>query len=108
MKRYTSLLLTAFTLVCLVVAGSAYLAGYADHSEKDKTLQAITVYTTLPAEHVALLAEEYEKANKVRVNFIPLSEKELLQKLRDKAEGDLVLADQSTLQKAAEQAMLSP
>ncbi len=103
MRRYTSLLLTAFILVLLVVTGSAYLAGSSDRTEKTKTVQSLTVYTTLPAEHAALLAEEYEKTNKIRVDFVPLSEKDLLQKLQTKggAEGDMVLADQATLRKAA-------
>mgnify|MGYP003620598718 FL=1 len=103
MRRYTSLLLTAFILVLLVVTGSAYLAGSSDRTEKTKTVQSLTVYTTLPAEHAALLAEEYEKTNKIRVDFVPLSEKDLLQKLQTKggAEGDMVLADHATLRKAA-------
>ncbi len=105
MRRYTSLLLTAFTLLLLAVAGSAYLAGFADHTDKDKSMQSITVYTTLPAEHAALLAEEYEKLARVRVNFVPLSEKEILQKLRERKDpstsAEMVLADRSVLQKAA-------
>ena len=111
MRRYTSLLLTAFILVLLVVAGSAYLAGSSDRTEKTKTVQSLTVYTTLPAEHAALLAEEYEKTNKVRVNFVPLAEKDLLQKLQTKdgeAEGDMVLADQATLRRAAADGSFAP
>lgn len=107
MRRYTSLLLTAFVLVLVALAGTSYLAGYADQTEKSKTMQTLTVYTTLPAENAALLAAEYEKVNKVRVNFVPLSEKDLLARLKETAKapsgqrGDMVLADSKLLQQAA-------
>ena len=114
MRRYTSLLLTAFTLVLFVVAGSVYLLGYADRTDEHQVRQGITVYTTLPAEHAALLAEEYEKTNKVRVNFIPLDQKEILRRLsmqkseQGKPEADLVLADREVLQQAARNEYLRP
>jgi iron(III) transport system substrate-binding protein len=114
MRRYTSLLLTAFTLVLFVVAGSVYLAGYADKTDDHKVRQSITVYTTLPAEHAALLAQEYEKANKVRVDFVPLDKDELLQRLKEqaaepgKAPADLVLADSSVLRLAAQYQYIVP
>ena len=56
MRRYTTLLLTAFLLFVLVVAGSAYLGG-TGHVEKDAAMRELTVYPTLPAEHAEPLGE---------------------------------------------------
>ena len=50
MRRYTSLLLTAFCLFMLVVAGSAYFAGAGQDAVR-RPMREVTVYTTLPAEH---------------------------------------------------------
>lgn len=111
MKRYTSLFLTAFALVLLAAASSVYLSGYADRTEQDKTLPVLTVYTTLPAEHAALLSAEYEKTNKVRVNFVPLSSEDMLSRLKDeagKAKGDMLLADSQVLRRAAANGYLEP
>ena len=106
MKRYTSLLLTAFTLVLLLVLGTTYLAGSADKPAEDKPLQTLTVYTTLPAEHAAILAAEYEKINHVKINFIPLTPQTIRQKISEAAmssqsTGDLVLTDADILRSAA-------
>ena len=105
MRRYTSLLLVAFMLVLLIATISDNLAGHADRTRREKPLQAITVYTTLPAEHVGILAGSYEKAKGVRVNFVPVTPEEVLQKARmgnsgGQTKADLMLADQATLEKA--------
>lgn len=109
MKRYTSLFLVAFVLVLLAAAGSVYLSGYADQKDQAQTLPMLTVYTTLPAEHAALLSAEYEKTNKVRVNFVPLSPKDMLAHLKDEAaspKADMLLADQQVLRQAAAEGWL--
>ena len=56
MRRYTTLLLTAFLLLAIVIAGSAYLAGtgHIDHRTRE---QEITVLTTLPAEEAEILSQ---------------------------------------------------
>ena len=113
MRRYTSLLLVAFMLVLLIATISDNLAGHADRTRRDRPLQSITIYTTLPPEHVSMLADGYEKAKRVQVNFVPVSSEEVLQKLRQDAvigreKADLVLADQRTLEKAAADGSLQP
>ena len=111
MKRCTSLLLTAFVLVLLAAAGSVYLSGYADKTEQDKTLPVLTVYTTLPAEHAALLSAEYEKTNKVRVSFVPLTAADMIARLKDEAgkpKADMLLADSQVLRQAAAAGVLEP
>ena len=113
MRRYTSLLLTAFLLFILVVAGSAYFAG-ARHDDKGRPLREIVVYTTLPAEHASILTNAYEQSHNVRVNFVPLSSGEIIKRLQAQAEaGDegaasMVLADKDTLNKAAVAGYFTP
>lgn len=113
MRRYTSLLLTAFLLFILVVAGSAYFAG-AGHEGKTRPLREIVVYTTLPAEHAAILNNAYEASHNVRINFVPLSSDEVLKRLQGQAESGgegaaaMVLADKGTLSQAAVAGYLTP
>ena len=104
MRRYTSLLFVAFILVLLLVAGNTYLASYADRVEENKTAKQMVVYTTLPIEQAAALGTAFEKTSHIKVNFLPLGQKELLQKLNTadrEAAADVVLADRETLEKAA-------
>ncbi|BAL84022.1 hypothetical protein SELR_23140 [Selenomonas ruminantium subsp. lactilytica TAM6421] len=113
MRRYTFLLLTAFLLFILVVAGSAYFAG-AGHEGKMRPLREIVVYTTLPAEHAAILNNAYEASHNVRINFVPLSSGDVLKKLQSQAEAGeggaaaMVLADKDTLAKASAAGYLTP
>ena len=113
MRRYTSLLLVAFMLVLLIATISDNLAGHADRTRRERPQQSVTVYTTLPPEHAGILAEGYEKAKRVQVNFVPVSSAEVLQKLHQdaaigKGGADLVLADRATLEKAAADGDLQP
>ena len=115
MRRYTILLLTSFMLILSATAGSALLAG-ADQNKKDMPHQQLTVYTTLPPEHAAILSEAYEDANDVRLNFVPLSPHELIQRLKDDAvsdptvitTSDVVLADKIVLDEATNSNLLQP
>ncbi|MBP8599185.1 MAG: extracellular solute-binding protein [Selenomonas sp.] len=113
MRRYTSLLLTAFLLLLIVVAGSVYLAG-AGRDEQHRPMREITVYTTLPAEHAAILSAAYEEEHEVRVNFVPLSSGDILSRLKDQtAAADecgvpMILADKDTLSKASAAGYLVP
>lgn len=107
MRRYTPLLLAAVLFCIVFVAGNLYLAGYADHDE-NKAHEEITVYTTLPTEHIAILAEAYENAHKVKVRFMPMTEKELLARLKEEAElpeggADAVLSNKEVLIQAAKE-----
>ena len=106
MKRYTSLLVTAFLLLIVVVLGSGYLA-VADHDVSQKPLREITAYTTMPMETAVTLTSAYEAASGVRVNFVPLGAEEVLARLKEQAEANepgqaaLVLGDSDLLYKAA-------
>ncbi|MBQ7476663.1 MAG: extracellular solute-binding protein [Selenomonadaceae bacterium] len=110
MRRYTILFLTAFMLVLSAVAGTSYRVG-AD--ERISELQ-LTAYTTLPAETVTILSEAYEKENHVRVNFVPLPAKDLIQKTADDSVSDptvvetvdVILAESSVLNSLANKKLL--
>ncbi|MBR5913303.1 MAG: extracellular solute-binding protein [Selenomonadaceae bacterium] len=112
MRRYTILFLTAFLFVIAVVAGTSYRVG-AD--ERISELE-LTAYTTLPPETVTILSEAYEKENHVRVNFVPLPAKDLIQKTADDAVSDptvvetvdLILADSNVLTSLATKQLLIP
>lgn len=89
MRRYTILFLTAFVFVISAIAGTAYRVG------ADERISAVelSAYTTLPPETVTILAEAYEKENHVRVNFVPLPAKDLIQKTADDDVSDPTVVD---------------
>ena len=114
MKRYMSLVVTAFLLLIVVVAGSGYLA-VADQTAPGKPLREITAYTTMPAETASVLTQAYEEVSGVRVNFVPLPADEVLRHLRAQAHSDgngsgaaLVVGDSAMLSRAAGEGALLP
>ena len=115
MRRYAILILTAFMLVLAVVAGMT-LPVDADKKTLGLPMQELTVYTTLPAETAAVLSEVYERENKIRVNFVPMNPKEILQEIKNDAVSDptvvrtvdIVIADSKILREAAELNLLTP
>lgn len=115
MRRCTIWILTAFLLVSAAVAGFM-LPVDADKKVSGVPTAELTAYTTLPAETAAILSEVYERENKVRVNFIPMSPKEIVQNIRDDAVSDptvvrtvdIVLSDSNILREAAELDLLKP
>ena len=115
MRRYTILLLTSFMLILSATAGSALLAG-ADQNKKEIPHQQLTVYTTLPPEHAAILSDAYESSNHVRLNFIPLAPHELMQRLKNDSVSDptvitvsdVILADKNVLTEATNLNLLKP
>jgi iron(III) transport system substrate-binding protein len=109
MKRYLPLLVIPLVVV-LIIIGTTYLIGYAGKQNKN-SLPAITVYTTLPVEQVAVLGQEYEKIAKVKVNIAPLTEKDLFTKLIEEPgapQADIILANRNTLKRAQNSALLVP
>lgn len=109
MKRYLPLLVISF-LAMLIITGTTYLIGYAGKQNKS-SLPELTVYTTLPIEQVDVLAQEYEKIAKVRVNIVPLPEKDLFARLIEESadtKADVILANRKTLKQARNSALLIP
>ena len=115
MRRYTILILTAFMLATAAVAGFT-LPVDADKKTSGSPTTELTAYTTLPAETAAVLSEIYERENKVRVNFVPMSSQEILQNIKDDAVSDptvvrtvdIVLADSNVLREASELKLFTP
>ena len=115
MRRYSILLLTAFLLILSAAAGSAFLAG-ADQNSRNLPQQQLTVYTTLPAEHAAILSEAYQKHSDIQINFVPLPGAELVQRMRNDSvsdptvinTSDVVLADENVLNQAVNYNLLKP
>jgi len=115
MRRYKILGLTAFLLVLAAIAGMILPVG-ADKKTLGSPTAQLTAYTTLPAETAAILSEVYERENKVRVNFVPMSSQELLQEMKNDAVSDptvvrtvdIVLADSKILREAADLNLLTP
>ncbi len=108
MRRYLPLLLISFLLVVAAVAGTL-LAGQASRQSPDN-VKSIVVYTNIPVEQAAALAQEYEKTSGVRVNTVPLASADLLAKLRaEKAapRADIVLAGAATLDEAKRASLLA-
>lgn len=108
MRRYRILFMISFVLLIVLFSGNIYMSGYAGKAE-DKTLDSITVYTTLPSELSAVLAGEYEKSNKIKVNFVHYSQDDLLSRMkaRHNVEADVVMTDQEVFRKLEEQDKLS-
>ncbi len=115
MRRYTVFVLTAFMIVLAAVAGTAFRVD-ADKKTLGVPTSELTAYTTLPAETAAVLSEVYERENHVRVNFVPMSSREILQKIKDDAVSDptvvrtvdVVLTDSKILEQAAALNLLTP
>ncbi len=99
MRRYAPLFLLSCFMVVTTILGLTYLSGHAD-KKNPENINSITVYTTLPAEQVSILAQEFEKEHKIHINIVPLSDRELINKLsleKDAPQSDVVLANQFLL-----------
>lgn len=99
MRRYLPLFLLAFFVVVLIVVGTTFLAGYADKQKPD-SVRSIVLYTTIPVEQAAVLAQEYEKHSGVRVDVVPMSPADIVAKTfaeAGKPRADLVLTSRDTL-----------
>ncbi|MDU2065863.1 MAG: extracellular solute-binding protein [Sporomusaceae bacterium] len=109
MRRYVPLLFLSFFLVFAAIIGTDLL-GHAGN-QTPENLKSIVVYTNLPVEQVSLFAQEYEKSAKIRVQMVPLSDQDLLQKLqneRQTPQADLVLATEAVLRQVQKEHLLAP
>ena len=116
-KIFGSLKRAKFIFV-LSIAAVLILAAYGfagdDKKSDRRVMRSITVYTTLPAEHAAVLADEYENLYRVRVDFVPLSENDMQTRLSnslqnaEKPEPAMLLVGNSLLQKAAALGYIKP
>lgn len=115
MRRYSLFALTALMLVLAAVAGMT-LPVDADKKISGAPTAELTAYTTLPVETAAVLSEVYERENLVRVNFVPMTSQEILQKIKDDAVSDptvvrtvdIVLTDSRILREGAALNLFTP
>lgn len=107
MRRYVPLLFIVCGILFILLAINTYWIYYTGVNQQVAVNKnKITVYTTLPMQVAAPIAEEYEKLNKVKVNFVLLSEKELMDKVKNEAmplngQADVIISSQDILGKAA-------
>ncbi|MEG6585473.1 extracellular solute-binding protein [Dendrosporobacter sp. 1207_IL3150] len=109
MRRYKPLFWVTFIILVVVIAGNSYLAGYADR-RNPKNMKSITVYTSLPVEQAAVLAQEYEKSSNLQVKIVPLSEKDIITRINLEQEdprADIILTSSTLLDSLKKDAQLS-
>ncbi|MBP1764067.1 MAG: hypothetical protein H6Q65_1125 [Firmicutes bacterium] len=110
MRRYAPLFLISCFILFTTVLGLTYLSGHADKKIPENG-NSITVYTTLPAEQVSLLAQDFERDYKIHVNIVLLSGQDLIARLaaeKDMPQADVVLADQAVLVQLKQLNLLEP
>lgn len=110
MKRYLPLLLVAFLFIVVLLSGSVYLSGYADKADS-KNLSSISVYTDLPVEQIEILAKAYEEAQKVKINIVPLSTQNMVDRLKNERmgnSGDVVITNSFVLNQLKAEKLLLP
>lgn len=111
MRRYLPILLISFFVLVTIITGSTSLQGYADEQNPEKDIKSINVYTTLPIEQLSILAQEYERTQKVRVNLVPLSEANLLAKIKAEMpvpHADIIIANSPLLEQMQKMNVLKP
>lgn len=112
MRRYVPLLFIVCSILFIMAAVNTYWIYHTSSNQQVSVTQnKITVYTTLPTQIAAPIASEYEKLNKVKVNFVLVSQKDLLDKIKSNSlpngQADIILADRDVLQQAADLNKLS-
>ncbi len=114
MKKYFPLFFIICSILLVVIGLNLFWLRSSDKDDKKIVMPSarITVYTTLPVEEVAPIASEYEKLNKVKVNFVILSQQELCNKISSPSKplngrGDLLLTDRNLLELAEKKEILN-
>ncbi len=110
MRRYAPLFLISCFILFTTVLGLTYLSGHADKKLPENS-NSITIYTTLPAEQVSLLAQDFERDHKIHVNIVLLSNQDLITRLeaeKETPQADVVLADQALLIQLKQMNLLEP
>ena len=92
-----------------MLTASTILESYAN-KKNPENVKYINVYTSLPVEQAAIIAQEYEKSAQVKVNIVPVPEQELITKLSNQTtpDADIVLTTQLVLQQAKKLKLIVP
>lgn len=109
MHRIGALLLVAFSFLTLFMIGNSSIQRTEKEDAVDKN-KLLTLYTTLPAEHISALVSEFEAKKDVRITVIFVNEDELILKLkreRNEPIGDVILTSRTLLEQARRLDLLS-
>ncbi|WP_196594415.1 ABC transporter substrate-binding protein [Pectinatus sottacetonis] len=116
MRRYVPLIFIVCSILLILVSINTYWVYHTatNNNQQITTIprSKITVYSTLPAPIAAAIAADYEKFNRVKVNFVLLSRKALIDKIKSKAkplngQADIILASENVLKQAVPENILS-
>lgn len=111
MRRYIPLLLVGLCVLFVILAMLLYttqIVGQKNQNEKFVPVtKTLTVYTTMPADMAMIIAEQYQKENSVKINFIMMNSDELEQKMSNGNEADLIIANSNLLEKIAQKGILT-
>lgn len=102
------LLFTSFLMILASIFCALYFTGGDNDIDDSRIRGNVIVYTTLPAENANSLATAYIKSNRIRVTFVPMSEGELEQKIKETGKADLIITDSRVLRRAAGSGWLQP
>ncbi len=109
MRRYLPLFLVSFFILIIVMVSSMYLSGHAEKPPVDSA-KKLTIYTTLPAEQISLLSQEYQRNENIRLDILYFSEGELLERIQSEKtplQADLIISKQIVLEEAAKRSLFS-
>ena len=99
--RYIKIIIVIILAIVISFVLHAYFTKSIENDSVKK--RSINVYTNLPTENITYLAEEFERTNNVKVNFILVNDKDtLLNKIKgiNDEKVELVLTDSSILEEA--------
>lgn len=111
MRRYLLLYLSAVFVFCVFLLGGILWMEQADQKTEIPFDKQITVYTTLPQEEAILLATGYQRAYRIKVDLIYMTDEELLARFDTPAEKespDAILASADTLTRLAKKDLFRP
>lgn len=107
MRRYLLILgILSFVLIIMMV-NSMFLAGHAEKPQVEPN-KKLVIYTTLPAEQVALLTQEYQRNENIRIDVLNFSEGELLERIQSEKsplQADVILSTQAILEEATKRSL---
>jgi iron(III) transport system substrate-binding protein len=108
MRRNLLLVLLSCFVFLAILSHSIYLADSAGNTLSDK-IRKVSVYTTIPIEQAAVLAQEFEKEYHIQVEVVVINSQELRRRAsQNELKGDVILADSAVLEEAKTINVLTP
>ncbi|MBM6832352.1 ABC transporter substrate-binding protein [Megamonas hypermegale] len=111
MRRYIPLLLVGLCVLFVILAMLLYTTQIVGQKNQDEKFvpvtKTLTAYTTMPADMAMIIAEQYQKEDSVKINFVMMNSDELEQKMNSENDADLIIADSKLLEKIAQKGVLA-